>query len=204
MFSSISGSKFKNKSRRPPRDSFGAILGLIFGPFLVSFLGPKTGPNSGPLLDRFLDSVLAPKCDPNRLQGTPKSEQKTQKHAKTSSKWLCISSSSALRKSYKNTLFYDGSGASKLPKATRREPKGAHEAVLYAQKRPRGQHKSHSASELRKRHEKDTRKDPRNDSQTGQNQGPKKGPRRACDSLRKPAGPAPASESGRALILSNV
>ena len=61
-----------------------------------------------------------PKCGQNRLQGTPKSEQKAQKHAKTSSKWLCVSSSSALRKSYKNTVFYHGFGASKLSKTTRR------------------------------------------------------------------------------------
>ena len=106
--------------KSPPQDSFGAILGLVLGPFSVSFLGPKTDPNAGPLFDRFWGFVLAPKCVLNRLQGTPKSEQKAQKHAKTSSKWLCVSSSSALRKSYKNTVFYHGFGASKLSKTTRR------------------------------------------------------------------------------------
>ena len=127
----------------------------------MPFLGPKTGLNSGPLLDRFWGSVLAPRCGPNRLQGTPKSEQKAQKRAKTSSKWLCISSSSALRKSYKNTVFCDGFGACKLSKTTPKEPKSAHEAILYAQKRPRRQHKSHSDSELRNGPEKDPKKTPK-------------------------------------------
>ena len=127
----------------------------------MDLLDPRTNPNSGPLFDRFRGSVLVPKCSPNRLQGTPKSEQKAQKRAKTSSKWLCISSSSALRKSYKNTVFYDGFSASKLSKTTPKEPKGAHEAILYAQKRPRRQHKSHSDSEFRNGPEKDTKKTPK-------------------------------------------
>ena len=115
---------------------------------------------------------------PKLARKSPKSEQKAQKSANTSSKWLCISSSSALRESYKNIVFYYGFGASKLSKTTQGEPKGAHEAILYAQKQPKRQHKSHSDTssetgpkKIKKRHKKGCQKQPRKGSESRSEKG---------------------------------
>ena len=77
-----------SRTQKPSKRQFWTHFGPHFAIFLRAILAPKTGANSGQLLDWFLDSVLVPKCGPNWPEGSPKSEQKAQKRAKTSSKWL--------------------------------------------------------------------------------------------------------------------
>ncbi len=183
-------------------------MGLSLGPFSVPFLDPKTGPNLGPLFDRFWVSFWLQNVARNGYKA-PQKASKRHRSAPRRAPSGCASAVLALYEKATKTLYF---AMVLVPpscqKATRREPKTAHEAMLYAQKRPRRQHKSHSASELRNRPEKDAKKTPKRVPETS----PKRVRIEVRKKVRKRRASACATQRRRipdldhvrALILCNV
>ena len=147
------------------------------GLFLVLYLVPKLVQ----IRVHFLIGFGAPVWLQNVAQTGYKAPQKaSRRHRSTPRRALSGCASAVLvlyEKSCKNIVFYHGFSASKLSKTTPKEPKDAHEAILYAQKRPRRQHKSHSDSEFRNGPEKDPKKT--------QKRMPETSPKRARIEVRK-------------------
>ncbi len=140
-------------------------MGLILGPFSVSFLGPKTGPNSGPLFNRF----WAPFWLQNGAQIAYKAPQKTSKRHRSTPRRGPSGTASAVLVLFQKatkTLYFTmvlvPPSCLKRPKTPKRRSCCClvrPEAARRTAQKPLGQR---APKQARKRPQKDTKKGARN------------------------------------------